>query len=117
MLIKRVSRREALGMLGVAGAAASLGCGGSSDVTGVSSTGGTTTTTGGSGTSAACAVTPNETIGPYPSLTNFVRSDIREGKGGVPLTLTITVLDANNACGPVANAAVDIWHSDADGHY
>ena len=114
MSIKRVSRREALGILGVAGAAATLGCGGSSDVAGASST---PTTTGGTGSSATCAVTPTETIGPYPSLTNFVRSDIREGKAGLPLKVTITVVNANNACSPVANAAVDIWHSDADGHY
>lgn len=56
-------------------------------------------------------------IGPYPSLTNFVRSDIREGKTGTPLTLTITVVNANNSCSPVANAAVDIWQCDASGNY
>jgi len=117
MHIKRLSRREALGMLGAAGAAAaSLGCGSSGAVTtATSATSGTTA--GGSGAGAACAVTPTETIGPYPSLTNFVRGDIREGKSGTPLTLTLTVVNTNNSCAPVAGAAVDIWHSDADGHY
>ena len=85
----------------------SAGVGGSgwvgSRATGSSSSG--TTTTGGSNTSGACAVTPTETIGPYPSLTNFVRSDIREGRSGLPLTLTITIVNSNSSCSPVANAA------------
>ena len=37
-------------------------------------------------TGAACAVTPNETVGPYPSLIDLFRSDIREGKSGTQLT-------------------------------
>jgi len=114
MTTKKLSRREALGMMGVAGAAASLGCG-SEGTTSPTTTTGTTGTTGGTG--ASCAVSPTETIGPYPSLTNFVRSDIREGKTGTPLTLTITVVNANNSCSPVANAAVDIWQCDAGGNY
>jgi protocatechuate 3,4-dioxygenase beta subunit len=67
--------------------------------------------------SAACAVSPTETIGPYPSLTNLIRSDIREGSAGIPLTLALTVVNVNNTCTPVANANVDIWQCDADGHY
>jgi protocatechuate 3,4-dioxygenase beta subunit len=110
MPIKKVSRRDALGLLGLGGAALSLGCGSDSSTT-------PTATTGSSGTSGACAVTPTETLGPYPSLTNFVRSDIREGKSGLPLALTITIVNANNLCGPVANAAVDIWQCDAEGNY
>jgi protocatechuate 3,4-dioxygenase beta subunit len=115
MLMKKVSRRDALGLLGLGGAALSLGCGSDSSTTPTAATG--TTTTGSSGTSGACAVTPTETLGPYPSLTNFVRSDIREGKSGLPLTLTITIVNANNSCSPVANAAVDIWQCDAQGSY
>ena len=114
MTTKKLSRREALGMMGAAGAAASLGCG-SEGTTSPTTTTGTTDTTGGTG--ASCAVSPTETIGPYPSLTNFVRSDIREGKTGTPLTLTITVVNANNSCSPVANATVDIWQCDASGNY
>ena len=115
MRIKKVSRRDALGLLGLGGAALSLGCGSDSSTTPTATTG--TTTTGGSNTSGACAVTPTETIGPYPSLTNFVRSDIREGRSGLPLTLTITIVNSNSSCSPVANAAVDIWQCDAEGHY
>jgi protocatechuate 3,4-dioxygenase beta subunit len=65
----------------------------------------------------ACAVSPNETVGPFPSLRDFVRSDITEGKAGLPVTLTITVVNAASACAPVANASVEIWQCDVDGHY
>jgi protocatechuate 3,4-dioxygenase beta subunit len=113
---KTLSRRDALGLLGIAGAGLSLGCG-SGSVTGT-----TPTTTAGGGTaggsaSGACAVTPTETIGPYPSLTNFIRSDIREGKAGTPVALAITVVNTAGSCGPVSGAAVDIWQCDAEGHY
>ena len=111
---KKVSRREVLAMLGAAGAAAAAaGCGGS-EASPVSPTPTTTTTTG---TSSACAVAPSETIGPYPSLTDLIRSDIRDGKSGTPVALTITVVNVASACAPVANAAVDIWQCDAEGHY
>jgi protocatechuate 3,4-dioxygenase beta subunit len=112
--IKKVSRRDALSLLGLGGAAMSLGCGSDSAAAPTATTG---TTTTGANTSGACSVTPTETLGPYPSLANFIRSDIREGKSGLPLTLTITVVNANNSCGPVANAAVDIWQCDAQGNY
>ena len=99
MPIKKVSRRDAIGLLGLGGAALSLGCGSDSSASPTATTG-TTTTTGVTNTSGACAVSPTETIGPYPSLTNFVRSDIREGKSGLPLALTITVVNANSSCSP-----------------
>jgi protocatechuate 3,4-dioxygenase beta subunit len=113
---KALSRRDALSMMGIAGAALTVGCGSDSVAGSTPATSGTTAT-GGSGTSGSCAVTPSETIGPYPSLTNFVRSDIREGKAGLSLVLTITVVNANGSCGPVAGAAVDIWQCDAQGNY
>ena len=67
--------------------------------------------------SAACVVSPSETIGPYPSLQDFVRSDIREGKSGLPLVLAIKVVNTNNSCAPVPGAVVDIWQCDAGGNY
>jgi protocatechuate 3,4-dioxygenase beta subunit len=79
------------------------------------STTNTTTTT--TGTNAACAVTPTETVGPFPSLTDLFRSDIREGKSGTLLTLTIRVVNANNGCAAVPGANVEIWHVDAAGNY
>jgi len=72
--------------------------------------------------SGNCALIPTETQGPYPLLailsnTAMVRSDITEGKTGVPLTLTLTLENLNDGCAPIANAAVYIWHCDKDGGY
>jgi protocatechuate 3,4-dioxygenase beta subunit len=116
MKTRRMGRREALGALGAAGAALAFGCGGESP-TGASpgSTGGTTGTT--TSTNGTCAVTPTETVGPYPSLTDMFRMDIREGKQGTLLTLTVKVVNASSACAPVAGANVEIWHVDAAGDY
>jgi len=36
---------------------------------------------------------------------------------GVPLKLTINVLDAGNGCKPLNGVAVDIWHANAHGVY
>jgi protocatechuate 3,4-dioxygenase beta subunit len=100
-------------MLGAAGAAFSLGCGQDSPTS--PSTTSTSTTSG--GTNATCAVTPTETVGPYPSLTDLIRGDIREGRSGTTLTLTITLVNTNNNCSPVPNANVEIWQCDAAGNY
>jgi protocatechuate 3,4-dioxygenase beta subunit len=111
----KIGRREALAMFGAAGAALAFGCAAGTPTSPASTTTTTTTPTGDS--AASCAVTPTETIGPYPSLTDLIRSDIREGKSGTPVTLTITVVNVNNSCGAVANANVEIWQCDAAGNY
>ena len=97
-----------------AGAGFALGCAGTPTTPSDTPTTGTTTS---GTTNAACAVTPSETVGPYPSLTDLIRSDIREGKSGVTLTLTITVVNSNNGCSPVSGANVEIWQCDAAGNY
>jgi protocatechuate 3,4-dioxygenase beta subunit len=118
MKTRKVTRREAFGMFGAAGAVATLGCGGSSPATPTTpSTPSTTTTTTPPTAAAACAVTPSETVGPFPSLTDLFRSDIRGGRNGTPLTLTITLVNTNNACAPVSGANVEIWQCDANGDY
>jgi protocatechuate 3,4-dioxygenase beta subunit len=109
-----LTRREALGAVGAAGAAFAFGCGDSP--TSPSSTAASTTTTT-TPTNATCAVTPTETVGPYPSLVDLFRSDIREGKTGTLLTLTIRVVNAANGCAAVPDANVEIWHVDAAGDY
>lgn len=114
MLKKVIGRREALAAIGAAGAAVAFGCG--DTPTSPSSTTTTTTTTT-TGTNAACAVTPTETLGPYPSLTDLFRSDIREGKSGTLLTLTVKIVNVNASCAVVPNANVEIWHVDAAGNY
>jgi protocatechuate 3,4-dioxygenase beta subunit len=75
------------------------------------------TSTPPTGTNSACAVTPTETVGPYPSLTDLFRSDIREGKSGTLLTLTVKVVNVNSGCSGVTGANVEIWHVDAAGNY
>ena len=45
--------------------------------------------------------------GPYYIDVDQIRSDVTEGKEGVPLTLTIKVIDSET-CRPVRGAAVDI---------
>ncbi len=109
---RKVGRREAIGAIGAAGAAFAFGCGGSA----TSPTESTGTTTGGT-TNAACAVTPTETAGPFPSLTDIFRSDIREGKTGTNLALTVKVVNVSAACAAVQGANVEIWHVDAAGNY
>ena len=69
--------------------------------------------------SGSLVLTPQETAGPYPldlhSTPSFFRSDITEGKAGVPLTLTLTILHQTGA--PLASARVDVWQCDKDGVY
>src|SRR5207248_2741361 len=119
---KKSTRREALAVLGAGGGAVLAGCG-STPTTPSSTT--TPPTTGGGGTSspASCAVTPAETEGPYPDRTGminnaaFFRRDITEGKSGLPLTLTLTIVNTNSSCAAVSGANVEIWQCDAAGHY
>ena len=118
-----IGRREALALIGATGAALAAGCASESptsptEVSGATTTTTTTTTTGGgAGTGAACAVTPNETVGPYPSLIDLFRSDIREGKSGTQLDLAITVVNTATSCAPLAGVNVEIWQCDASGNY
>lgn len=116
---KKIGRREALALLGATSAALTLGCGGDSPTSPTATTTTTTTTTGITGTpaGAACAVTPTETIGPYPSLVDLFRSDIRESKSGTRLDLTITVVNTANSCSPLDGVNVEIWQCDASGNY
>lgn len=113
MTPKKVDRREALVVMGAAGAALALGCGDSTS----SSSPTSTSPTSPSSTNAACSVTPTETLGPYSSLTDLFRSDVRENKPGALLTLTIKVVNVNASCAAVSNANVEIWQCDAAGNY
>jgi len=124
-----LNRRRALALLGGASLAALTAC---SDTPGSSNAGATTTTT--ADAAGECAEIPAETAGPFPgdgtngpnvlSQSGIVRSDIRSSFGdasgtaeGVRLTIKLTVQDAANGCGPLARAAVYVWHCDAAGGY
>lgn len=112
----RWTRREALGILSAAGAALSAACNASTPTSPSVQTP-TPPTTPTTPSAGACVVTPSETVGPFPSLADFVRSDIRDGKPGLPVRLAVEVVNVNAACAPVSNATVDIWQCDADGNY
>ena len=140
-----LGRRRVL--LGAAGLAAitlltAWGCGGggsddssedSSSSSSSSSSSGSTSSTG------SCYVSAEETEGPFPAdgsntidgtvanalaLTGIVRSDIRTSFGsmsgtaaGVPTTLTLTLVNANDSCADLSGYAIYVWHCDRDGEY
>lgn len=113
---REISRRQAIGMLAVAGAGVMLGCGGGTNAA--------ATTTAGSSTS--CSVTPEGEEGPYfvdDSATGFNRSNILSNvdgtniQSGIPLTLSIYVYDSEKSCAAMAGVQVDIWHCNASGIY
>jgi protocatechuate 3,4-dioxygenase beta subunit len=94
----------------------------SATTTGSTSTGGTTTGSGTTGTrtdGTTCIVSPTETAGPFPTKTpsSLVSGDIRSDRTGVPMTVKLTINNANNSCAALAGAIVDIWHCDKDGNY
>lgn len=62
-----------------------------------------------------CVLVPEVTEGPYYFDPALLRADITEGRPGLPLTLRIQVVD--QACAPIENARVDVWHCDANGAY
>jgi protocatechuate 3,4-dioxygenase beta subunit len=63
-----------------------------------------------------CNVMAEQEVGPYYVANELLRTDIREGKPGLPLVLRLMVLDSRT-CKPLTNAAIDIWHCDALGLY
>ena len=74
----------------------------------------------------SCVLIPQETAGPYPWPADgrtlspdklFYRQDITEGGAGVPLGVTLNVVNVNDNCNPVLNANVVLWHCDIAGNY
>ncbi len=104
-----MNRREALALLGTAGAAMLAG--------------------GSSWSSAAelalsCVASPEQTEGPYFVDERLNRADIRSDpadgsvREGLPLTLKLLIASvAGGKCTPLAGAIVDVWHCDATGAY
>jgi protocatechuate 3,4-dioxygenase beta subunit len=134
-LLHRARRRDVLWLLGAASLYPLLGCGTEAGELGSGSDGGSSASSGtDGGTSGSCASIPEETAGPYPgdgsngpnalALSGIVRSDIRASLGGssavaagVPLTITLTLVNPASSCAPVVGAAVYLWHCDALGRY
>lgn len=127
------SRRGVLGGIGTLGGLTPLGCSGgggsgttiagttSGTTSGTTTTGTTTTTT--TTSTGSCVLIPEETVGPYPlfndiaSAATYQRDDITEGKIGVPLKLTLNIVNVGNQCAPILTAMVYVWHCDKDGYY
>jgi protocatechuate 3,4-dioxygenase beta subunit len=63
-----------------------------------------------------CVLASEQTEGPYYVDWRLIRSDVTEGRPGIPLRLEMLVVDARK-CTPLTNAAVSIWHCDASGVY
>lgn len=107
-----LSRREALVLMGTAGAGLLVG-------------GWPDKAQAGSGTlRSLCIVRPEQTEGPYFVDERLHRSDIRADPAngqvtpGVPLALTLQVMRFHaGECRPLSDAQVDVWHCDATGVY
>ncbi|WP_371661187.1 intradiol ring-cleavage dioxygenase [Streptomyces sp. NBC_00280] len=131
-----LARRRMIRLLAGASLVPLVGCTADDDSTSSSAAASDTSSSGTASSSAECATIPNETAGPYPGdgsngvnvlkESGVVRSDIRASFGdsaggtaeGVPLTVTLTVVDAASGCGtPKAGAAVYLWHCDREGNY
>ncbi|MGR3755971.1 MAG: intradiol ring-cleavage dioxygenase [Tranquillimonas sp.] len=66
-------------------------------------------------TGSVCLVQPELAEGPFHLDDTPRRSDIREGRQGVPLALRLQVVTAD--CGAIPGALVEVWHCDAAGVY
>jgi protocatechuate 3,4-dioxygenase beta subunit len=105
-----MTRRRALGLAGVAGAAYVAGPlrpFGGGDAAAPSA----------ADAAATCVLAPEVTEGPYWVDVREKRSDVRAGQAGVPLTLDLYVYRSDDSCEPEPGAVVDIWHCDAEGLY
>ncbi|WP_079178860.1 dioxygenase [Streptomyces humi] len=70
-----------------------------------------------SASEGACYTLTSELVeGPYYIDADKLRQDVTEDQEGIPLFLTLKVIDADT-CKPLRNAAVDIWHCNASGIY
>ena len=92
-----------------------------------------TTPLSGSSAAASDGEIPDETAGPYPGdgsngvdvleQSGIVRSDIRSSLDGgatatgVPMALTLTILDMAGNNAPFSDVAVYVWHCDSAGGY
>ncbi|WP_328502361.1 intradiol ring-cleavage dioxygenase [Streptomyces sp. NBC_00457] len=135
-----LARRRMIRLMAGASLIPLVGCSAEDDTSAASSSSPSSSSSsaasGSTGEASECATIPNETAGPYPGdgsngvnvlkESGVVRSDITKSFGdsaggtaeGVPLTITLTVVDAASGCGtPKEGAAVYLWHCDREGRY
>lgn len=142
---RAASRRRALRWLAVGGVTplSLMACGGGDAgqtlYSSSSSTSSGSSTSSSTSSGSSCSTIPSETAGPYPgdgsnsangsianalTLSGIVRSDITSSIAGasgvaegVPLTLTLTLVDSSSSCASLAGYAIYLWHCDRDGQY
>ncbi|HWE33230.1 MAG TPA: intradiol ring-cleavage dioxygenase [Solirubrobacteraceae bacterium] len=68
------------------------------------------------GAARACTLTAEQEEGPFYVAVDDVREDIVLGQAGLPLELTITLINSLT-CKPLRRAAIDIWQANAHGVY
>ncbi|MBJ8342603.1 intradiol ring-cleavage dioxygenase [Antrihabitans sp. YC3-6] len=133
---RRISRRRALTLGGAVGLGGVLTACAADSGSGSPATGTATATT--SATSSAttagstveellarapqCALSKEETQGPYWFDVDSIRNDLREDRPGTTFVLALRVQDGamcavDPSAGGIANAVVEIWHCDAGGVY
>jgi protocatechuate 3,4-dioxygenase beta subunit len=126
-----LGRREALSVLGAAGALLLLCCGEDAALASPDAGSASSGTDGGrggtDGGTASCVLDPNLTKGPYWIDERLNRSDIRSDSNGLaspnprpglPLSLQFAVYAYDSgSCTPISGAQVDIWHCDGSGLY
>lgn len=122
-----ISRRSILGLLGVGAGTLALAACSTGSASSDSPSGGT------GAVSTSDGEIPDETAGPYPGdgsngadvleESGIVRSDIRSSidggttASGVPMALSLTILDLAGNSAPFKDVAVYVWHCDAAGGY
>lgn len=98
-----LSRREAVTLLGLSGAGLLTAC---------------SPWEAHGAPAGSCIALPEQTEGPFFSENMPRRSDIRGGRRGAPLQLTLNVLLLEKTgCAPLPGAHVDLWQCDAQGVY
>ena len=107
-----LSRRAAMTLLGVGGAASFVRLGGADegawDLLAAQT----------SGARPGCIARPEMTEGPFFVDKQLNRADLRDGRRGETLDLALTIVDATGGqCRPLAGAIVDLWQCDAKGVY
>ncbi|MGI4894753.1 MAG: intradiol ring-cleavage dioxygenase [Janthinobacterium lividum] len=127
-----MNRRRVLGVLGLGAAGFGLAACGADDT--ASSTAASTTASSTATNASDLTEIPDETAGPYPgdgsnganvlTESGVVRSDIRSSFGtsttmaeGVPITLTMKIVDMAEGDIAFEGAAVYVWHCNRDGNY
>lgn len=130
-----LNRRRALLLAGVGLAGAGLAaCSTTATASGSASAAAGASSSTSATTASGLTEINDETAGPYPGdgsngpdvleQSGVVRQDIRSSFGsasgtatGVNMTLELTILDIANGGAPMKDAAVYVWHCNADGNY